>query len=79
MSFTYVQRTGHFYRMANGQPQETWTGYSGAEDGGGKNNPAKQEIEDVGPIPVGGYTISPKQDLPNLVGAMRLTPGRRTR
>ena len=76
MSFTYVQRTGHFYHMADGQTQDTWTGYSGAVVGGGKNNPAKQQIEDVGPIPVGEYTISPKQNFPdlNLVDAMRLTP-----
>jgi len=58
--------------MVGGAKAETWIGYSGA--GPGKNNPDSQQIEDVGPIPVGAYTISAKEDFPalHLVGAMRL-------
>ena len=33
----------------------TWLGYSG--HGEGKNNPAMQKVPNVGPIPVGKYTI----------------------
>ena len=35
-------------------------GYSGA--GVGKNNPAMQNVPDVGPIPQGQYTINPPVD-----------------
>lgn len=36
------------------------TGYSGA--GAGKNNPAMQSAHNVGPIPIGKYTIGPPCD-----------------
>lgn len=52
MTYTYVQRTGGFYR-ADGEL--VVVGYSGA--GLGKNNPALQSLRNVGPIPVGTYTI----------------------
>lgn len=38
-------------------------GYSGAGDG--KNNPAMQDVQRVGPIPKGKYTISPPHDTPS--------------
>lgn len=47
----YEQSTGMFYLSGVGKG----IGYAGA--GFGKNNPAAQEIHDVGPLPVGRYTI----------------------
>jgi hypothetical protein len=48
-------------------------GYSGAGDG--KNNPAKQEVQCVGPIPVGTYTIeAPIDTKTHGPYAMHLTP-----
>jgi hypothetical protein len=40
----------------------TWLGYSG--HGEGKNNPAMQKVPNVGPIPVGKYTIGQPYDSP---------------
>ena len=55
--FKYSQSTG-----ALDDANETFIGrgYSGA--GEGKNNPAMQDIPDVGPIPQGQYTIQPPVD-----------------
>jgi len=50
--WTFIQQTGAILR--DGQPQGT--GYSGAA--AGKNNPAMQADHNVGPIPLGFYTIS---------------------
>jgi Protein of unknown function (DUF2778) len=50
--WTYSQATGKLSR--NGTLAAI--GYSGAEPNG-KNNPAMQEVHDVGPIPQGHYTI----------------------
>ena len=51
MAHTYVQRTGHWYH--NGSL--LFTCYAGHGDG--LNNPAKQTVVGVGPLPVGTYTI----------------------
>ena len=40
----------------------------------GKNNPAAQEVHDVGPLPQGQYTISPVHTIPHLGLSMALTP-----
>jgi hypothetical protein len=48
----YVQRSGELFDSA-GHCQGV--GYSGI--GLGKNNPAQQSVHNVGPIPVGTYTI----------------------
>ncbi len=50
--WTYAQKTGNL--LQNGQLVAT--GYSGCDSG--KNNPAMQAVEDVGPIPQGDWTIS---------------------
>lgn len=57
----YVQSTGRLYR-----PDGSWcgTGYSG--HGEGINNPAMQEVRNVGPIPCGLYTIGHAMDHPLL-------------
>ncbi len=52
MTWTYEQKTGQLSR----EGANIIRGYSGA--GEGKNNPADQEIHNVGPIPRGSYTIS---------------------
>ena len=52
----YEQSTGWLSRDGVRLAQ----GYSGA--GEGKNNPAKQSVHDVGPIPEGRYTIGSPVD-----------------
>lgn len=51
MTWTYKQATGSLSHNGN----YVATGYSGAGDG--KNNPAMQDVRNVGPIPVGEYVI----------------------
>ena len=58
MTWGYQQSTG--YITYNGTLQSI--GYSGT--GTGRNNPASQEIHDVGPIPQGTYTIGQSYDDP---------------
>ena len=50
--WTYVQVTG---QLLDPTGKLLATGYSGAPEA--KNDPSKQYIEDVGPIPVGKYDI----------------------
>jgi RHS repeat-associated protein len=54
-------------------------GYAGSLSGGGYNNTAMQNIENVGPLPIGFYTIGPQQGITTSDGrllraAMELTP-----
>jgi Protein of unknown function (DUF2778) len=49
--WTYAQKSGELWR----EGQLVATGYSGCDEG--KNNPAMQGVEDVGPIPQGDWTI----------------------
>lgn len=58
MTWTYKQATGELFHDDAQMPVAT--GYAGA--GEGKNNPAMQTIHNVGPIPVGGYTIGDPSD-----------------
>lgn len=51
--WTYIQKTGELLHDG----QHVASGYSGFEQG--KNNPDMQDKPDVGPIPVGSYTIGP--------------------
>jgi hypothetical protein len=51
---TYSQSTGE---MRDGSGALLGTGYAG--HGSGVNNPAMQEVENVGPLPRGIYTINP--------------------
>lgn len=53
MSFTYEQSTGNLLHYGG----LMWTGYSGHAPG--INDPAMQDVKDVGPIPRGRYTIQP--------------------
>lgn len=55
MSWVYSQSTGEMSH--NGS---SWVGYSGT--GAGRNNPAMQDVEDVGPIPIGTYNIGGAYD-----------------
>jgi len=56
--FVYEQTTGSFYLLQNGQKTPIATGYSGK--GEGLNNPDKQAVANVGPIPQGVWVISEK-------------------
>lgn len=65
------------YRQANGSLEHDGTlvtvGYSGA--GAGKNNPELQHIHNVGPLPVGWYTIGePCDTQTHGPYVLRLTP-----
>ena len=51
-SWTYAQRTGDLQQDG----KQVSAGYSGANEG--KNNPAMEDVPDVGPIPRGDWTIS---------------------
>ncbi len=71
------QSTGQLYyqplaSLGGGPPQFIGQGYSGI--GPGLNNPAMQNVENVGPLPQGTYTIGPQQDNGKLTASMRLTP-----
>lgn len=50
-AWTYAQKTGELRRDG----KHIATGYSGA--GAGKNNPAMEDVRNVGPIPHGDWTI----------------------
>lgn len=56
MKWTYEQATG---RMLH-DGERVAIGYSGAGDG--KNNPAMQDVKNVGPLPCGLYTIDAPVD-----------------
>jgi hypothetical protein len=58
MPWTYRQSTGEIDLDDN----MIGTGYSG--NGQGLDNPAMQDVPDVGPIPEGNYTIGPAFDSP---------------
>jgi hypothetical protein len=65
----YSQSTGQM--SLDGKPLAR--GYSG--NGPGKNNPAMQTVEGVGPIPQGTYTVGHQfHSHKTGAGAMRLTP-----
>lgn len=51
-SWTYAQRTGDLKQDG----KQVSTGYSGANEG--KNNPAMENVSNVGPIPRGDWTIA---------------------
>jgi len=57
MRWIYSQSTGH---IENADHSVSCTGYSG--HGAGKNNPAMQEVHNVGPIPCGLYTCGNLQN-----------------
>ncbi|WP_111932006.1 tlde1 domain-containing protein [Paraburkholderia bryophila] len=59
MPWTFQQSTGKL--SFNGEPVET--GYSGAATG--KNNPAMQSIQNVGPIPRGSWQIGAPHSSPH--------------
>jgi hypothetical protein len=71
MTWLYEQSTGALSRDG----VTVATGYSGAGDG--KNNPGMQDVPNVGPIPVGGYTIGEPHNTPSHGPfVMTLTPDR---
>lgn len=70
MSWTYHQATGELFK-ADGE--RVGLGYAGF--GLGKNNPAMEQVEGLGPVPRGGYLIGPAYDHHRLGPlTMNLTP-----
>ena len=57
--WTYDQSSGQIFHDG----KIVGTGYAG--NGEGKNNPALQQVPNVGPIPRGSYRIGPPHDTPN--------------
>lgn len=55
MTWGYKQSTGELTHN-----DSSWKGYSGTGDG--RNNPTMQNVPDVGPIPVGTWTIGEAYD-----------------
>lgn len=69
MSFLYAQKSGEIFQ----DDVLLATGYAGRYTG--KNNPAMQNVEDIGPIPCGIYRIDDSYTHPKLgVLTMDLTP-----
>jgi hypothetical protein len=73
--WTYVQRTGELLHAGSHEA----FGYSGYDDPDtgqdGKNNPDLQRVAEVGPIPVGTYTIGiPEDTLTHGPFVLPLTP-----
>lgn len=60
MTWTYSQNSGELLHDG----EFVGTGYSGT--GFGRNNPAAQDLQNVGPIPQGCYTIGESYDDSNL-------------
>lgn len=58
----YIQGSGSLYSGTISPPFFVTAGYSGI--GIGLNNPDLQEIHEIGPIPIGLYTIEPPIDTP---------------
>jgi hypothetical protein len=55
VTWIYSQRTGNLYLDGN----VVGAGYSGSLEEGGRNVPEKQDVENVGPIPRGKWSIGP--------------------
>jgi hypothetical protein len=73
MSWRFEQRTGKFGNTLHAFEGFPVYGYSGHEQG--KNNPALQQVHEVGPIPIGEYLISMPFDHPTKGPlCMRLSP-----
>lgn len=78
LDWVYSQSTGQLTHVdGNGNTTNVGTGYAG--HGQGVNNPAMQNVPNVGPLPQGTYTINPQQNNTTgsgtqLPASMRLTP-----
>jgi hypothetical protein len=74
--WVFSQSDGSLYRIFNIQPirfNSVSKGYAGA--GNGKNNPAMQNVRNVGPLPRGLYTIfSPIDSVKHGPTALPLVP-----
>lgn len=71
LDWTYSQGT-HTLTDSSGTVVSTG-GYAG--NGAGLNNPAMQNVQNIGPLPQGTYTIGPQYKNPNTgVATMNLTP-----
>jgi len=62
VTWRYEQRTGRLlhYETDDSTAERVAIGYAGAGDG--KNNPDMQDVQNVGPLPVGKYEIGEPSD-----------------
>lgn len=67
MNWTFSQSTG---LVANPEGIAIGRGYAGK--GPGMDNPAMQDVRDVGPLPQGWYTMNAPVDHPESVGAFAI-------
>ena len=78
LDWVYSQSTGQLTHIdSNGNVKIVGTGYAGRDQG--VNNPAMQNVRNVGPLPQGTYMIGPQQNNVTvsgtiLRGSLRLTP-----
>lgn len=74
LDWEFSQSTGKITHVnSNGDSTNVGTGYAGHGDG--RNNPAMQDVPNVGPIPQGTYNIGPGHYSPNTgPNTMNLTP-----
>lgn len=71
MEWVWKQGTGELFLRGSPVTTPFATGYAGL--GEGRNNPNLQCVQDIGPIPRGGYTIGPARDTPAPL-SLPLTP-----
>lgn len=71
-NLVYVQFSGLGYSSDGKRESPLFRGYSGA--GSHKNNPKSQCISDLGPIPVGWYTMTLLNEHLGMANVVRLTP-----
>jgi hypothetical protein len=75
MTWTYIQASG---KLLDPSGKYVITGYAGGNCGKnpeGINNPDKQDVACVGPLPKGSYSLNPPQDSQKLGPyAIALTP-----
>lgn len=69
--FTYQQKTGQFWDH-NGN--EYYLGYAGSLTGNGKNDPEKQHVRNVGPLPRGLYLMEEVSHHDKFKRCIRLVP-----
>jgi hypothetical protein len=73
LCWVFSQSTGQLsYVDSDGNSTYIGSGYSGY--GAGLNNPAMQNVPNIGPLPQGNYNIGPQQNNGPLRESMRLTP-----
>jgi hypothetical protein len=70
--WVYSQQRGNLFQEQNGTFKLLTKGYS--DSGIGENNPEMEFVRDIGPLPVGQYTIGAPEVFNHMSNCLRLTP-----